>query len=119
VIGHLDIVKRYGVQHYGPFDPGRYAEAIDAVLRACVDTGIGLEINTSGLRGPPRETFPTLPVLCRYRELGGEILTIGSDAHTAGDLARDIPQALDLAAAAGFRAIALFVDRQPTWLPIV
>jgi histidinol-phosphatase (PHP family) len=118
VIGHLDIVKRYGVQHYGPFDPARYAEPLDAILRACVDTGTGLEINTSGLRGPPKETFPTLPVLRRYRELGGEILTVGSDAHTADDLARGIPQALDLAVAAGFRAIALFVDRQPRWVAI-
>lgn len=118
VIGHLDIVKRYGVRHYGPFDPAQYAEPIDAVLQACVDTGTGLEINTSGLRGPPKETFPTLPVLRRYRELGGEILTVGSDAHTAEDLARDIPVAMDLAAAAGFRAIALFVDREVRWVEI-
>ena len=118
VIGHLDIVKRYGVRHYGPFDPAHYAEPLDEILRACVDTGTGLEINTSGLRGPPKETFPTLPVLRRYRELGGEILTVGSDAHTVDDLARDIPQALDLAKAAGFRAIALFVDRQVRWMAI-
>lgn len=118
VIGHLDIVKRYGVRHYGPFDPARYADAIDAILRACVDTGTGIEINTSGFRGPPQEPFPTLPVLQRYRELGGEVLTIGSDAHRADDLARNVPDAIALAQAAGFQAITLFVDRQPTWLPI-
>lgn len=118
VIGHLDIVKRYGVRHYGPFDPARYADVIDAILRACVDTGTGIEINTSGWRGPPQEPFPTLPVLRRYHELGGEVLTVGSDAHAAGDLARHIPDAIALAQAAGFRAITLFVDRKPTWLPI-
>ena len=91
---------------------------MDAILRACIDTGTGIEINTSGLRGPPREPFPALPVLCRYRELGGEVLTVGSDAHTVQDLARDIPEALALARAAGFRAITLFVDREPTWVPI-
>lgn len=118
VLGHLDIVKRYGVPHYGSFDPACYADEIDAILRACVDTGTGLEINTSGLRGPPQETFPALPVLQRYRALGGQVLTVGSDAHVAADLARDIPLALDLAKAAGFEAVTLFVERQPTWLPL-
>jgi histidinol-phosphatase (PHP family) len=118
VLGHLDIVKRYGVEHYGPFQPVRYAEPIDALLRACVETGTGLEINTSGYRGPPGEAFPTLPVLKRYCELGGELLTVGSDAHTVQDLGRDIPRAIELAREAGFRWLAAFVDRQPQWLPI-
>jgi histidinol-phosphatase (PHP family) len=118
VLGHLDIVKRYGVEHYGPFQPGRYGEQIDALLRACVETGTGIEINTSGYRGPPGEPFPSLPVLRRYRELGGELLTVGSDAHTVEDLWRDVPLALELAAQAGFRAITVFVDRQPLWLPV-
>jgi histidinol-phosphatase (PHP family) len=118
VLGHLDIVKRRGVRYYGAFDPARYAEAIDAILHACIDTGTGLEINTSGLRDLPQEPFPTLPVLQRYRELGGDILTVGSDVHRATDLASGIPDALALAQAAGFRAITLFVDRQPRWLPL-
>lgn len=119
VIAHLDIVKRYGVRHYGPFDPTRYADAIDTILRACVETGTGLEINSSGWRGPPKEPFPTLHVLRRYRELGGQVLTVGSDAHHADDLARDIPRAVDIALEAGFNAIAVFADRKPTYLPIV
>jgi histidinol-phosphatase (PHP family) len=118
VLGHLDIVKRRGVLHHGPFRPERYAEAIDAILRACVDTGTGLEINTSGLRQAPQETFPALPVVRRYRELGGEVLTIGSDAHTQADVGRDIDRALDVAQAAGLRAIAVFVARRPQWLAI-
>jgi histidinol-phosphatase (PHP family) len=118
VLGHLDIVKRRGVLHYGPFQPERYAEAIDAILRTCVDTGTGIEINTSGLRQAPQETFPALPVVRRYRELGGEILTVGSDAHVGADAGRDIDRALDLATAAGFQAITIFVDRQPQWLAI-
>ena len=118
VLGHLDIVKRCGVQHYGPFGPHRYGDEIDALLRACVETGTGIEINTSGYRGPPQEPFPALPVLRRYRALGGEVLTIGSDAHCVADLGRDADRALDLARAAGFRAITIFVDRQPVWLPV-
>ncbi|MBN1642456.1 MAG: histidinol-phosphatase HisJ family protein [Anaerolineae bacterium] len=118
VLGHLDIFKRYGVQRYGPFQPDRYRDAIEALLCACVETGTGLEINTSGYRGPPGEPFPTLPVLRRYRELGGEVLTIGSDAHHVEDLGRDIDRGLDVARAAGFEAITLFIDRQPHRLPL-
>jgi histidinol-phosphatase (PHP family) len=118
VLGHPDIVKRYGVEHYGPFQPARYTGQIDALLRACIETGTGIEVNTSGYRGPPGEPFPSLPVLRRYRELGGELLTVGSDAHVIEDLWRDVPLALELAARAGFRAVTVFVDRQPSWLPI-
>jgi histidinol-phosphatase (PHP family) len=118
VIGHLDIVKRYGVQRHGPFSYRRYAEPIDAVLRACIANGTGLEINTSGLRGLPQEPFPALPVLRRYRELGGQIVTVGSDAHRAHDFGRDIAAAVDLARTAGFDALALFENRQPRMLPI-
>jgi histidinol-phosphatase (PHP family) len=119
VLGHLDIVKRYGVRHHGPFSYDRYAEPIDAILRACVENGTGLEINTSGLRGLPKEPFPALPVVRRYRELGGEIVTVGSDAHRVDDLGQGIDAAVDLARAAGFDAIAFFEDRQPRWVPIV
>jgi histidinol-phosphatase (PHP family) len=50
--------------------------------------------------------------------LGGEIVTVGSDAHSAADLGRDIPQAVALARQAGFRAIALFERRELRWMDI-
>lgn len=118
VIGHLDLLKRYGVSHWGAFDAHRYAKEIDAVLQAAVERGTGLEINTSGLRQAPAETFPGLETLRRYRELGGETITLGSDAHRAADLGKDIDQGLALARAAGFEAIAVFVERQPHRLDI-
>lgn len=118
VVGHLDLVKRRGILQWGAFDPRRYADEIDAVLQAAVKTGTGLEINTSGLRQPPAETFPCLETLRRYRELGGGTLTLGSDAHRVADLGRNIRHGLALARAAGFKAIAIFVGRQPRWLDI-
>lgn len=118
VVGHLDVLKRYATPRWGTFDPHRYADAIDAVLCAAVETGTGLEINTSGLRQSPVETFPGLETLRRYRQLGGEVLTLGTDAHREADLGKNIPDALALAQAAGFRAVAVFVERQPRWLDI-
>jgi len=118
LIGHLDLVKRYGVRCYGPFDLSLFATEIREILKLAVDRGVGLEINTSGLRQPPHETYPGLEVLRWYRELGGRILTVGSDAHSVEDLGKGIPEALCLAREAGFEALTLFEKREPRRLKI-
>jgi histidinol-phosphatase (PHP family) len=118
LLGHFDLVKRYGVAHYGQFEPADFADEIRAVLRAAVDEGVGLEINTSGLRQAPGEPYPGLAVLRWYREMGGKILTIGSDAHRVEHLAAGAKQALELAQAAGFTAITTFEARAPRWIAI-
>jgi histidinol-phosphatase (PHP family) len=118
VLGHFDLVKRYGVAHYGPFEPTAFEEEIRAVLRTMIEQGMGLEINTSGLRQRPGEPYPALTVLRWYRELGGEILTAGSDAHQAGDLGAGISEALGLAVEAGFRAMATFEQRRVRWIDL-
>ena len=118
VLGHMDVVKRYGVRQYGPFDPAAFGEEIRAVLRAAIDGGVGLEINTSGLRQSPGEPYPALTVLRWYRELGGEVLTIGSDAHQALDLGAGIAEALAMVRQAGFRAIATFEERRIRWIDL-
>jgi histidinol-phosphatase (PHP family) len=118
VIGHLDLVKRYGTAHYGPFEPAAFEQEIRAVLAAAVQRGMALEINTSGLRQAPGEAYPGLQVLRWFREMGGEAVTIGSDAHRVGDLAAGNAHALNLARAAGFGAIATFDRRQVHWLDL-
>jgi histidinol-phosphatase (PHP family) len=118
VLGHLDLIKRYGVTHYGPFGPEDFEEEIRAVLRALVETGMGLEINTSGWRQAPAEPYPGLKTLRWYRELGGQLLTVGSDAHHVEQMGAGIPEALDLARAAGFRAVAAFEAGQPIWIDL-
>ena len=118
VLGHLDLVKRYGVRQYGPLDPVVFEEEIREILRAAAHSGMGLEINTSGLRQSPGEPYPALTVLGWFRELGGEILTAGSDAHHADDLGGGITEALAMAKEAGFRAIATFEERRVKWIDL-
>jgi histidinol-phosphatase (PHP family) len=118
VLGHLDLVKRYGAGRYGPFEPAAFEEEIRAVLHAAIQSGMGLEINTSGLRQSPGEPYPASPVLRWYQEMGGEILTTGSDAHHTSDLGAGIAEALDLARSIGFRAIATFDRRQVRWMDL-
>jgi histidinol-phosphatase (PHP family) len=118
LIGHLDLVKRYGVRYYGPFAPSLFAAEVREILKLAVERGVGLEINTSGLRQAPRETYPGLEVLRWYRELGGQVLTVGSDAHSVKDLGKGIAEALGLAREAGFDAVTLFEKREPRRLKI-
>jgi len=118
VVGHFDVVKRYGFDVYGPFDPHKYEEIIREVLRACIEVGIGLEVNTSTLRRPVGEPSPTEVVLRWYRELGGEIVTLGSDAHRLEDVGYALPEMVELLEAVGFRYVSRFVDRQAEFVPL-
>jgi histidinol-phosphatase (PHP family) len=102
VLGHLDLVKRYGSTVYGPFDPAAFEEEIRTVLRAMVDRGMALEVNTSGLRQGPAELYPAPAVLRWYREMGGERVTLGSDAHDARDLGAGLAEGIALIRAVGF-----------------
>jgi histidinol-phosphatase (PHP family) len=112
VLGHFDLVKRYGTGHYGRFAPADFEEEIRSVLRAATEEGVGLEINTSGLRQAPGEPYPGLTVLGWYREMGGEILTLGSDAHDVQYLGYGLAEAVALARAAGFEAVTTFEGRR-------
>ena len=76
---------------------------------------MGLEVNTSGMRQRPGEPYPCLEILRWYREMGGDVLTAGSDAHHVDDLGAGVGEALDLARAAGFRAVTTFEARKPRW----
>jgi len=119
VLAHLDLVKRDACKFGKTYDgPGPYADVIRAALRSIVERGKGIEINTSPLhRGQP-ETCPSLQILRWYRELGGEILTFGSDAHIPGAIGMYFDVALDMARAAGFKRLTRFEGRQAMWVTL-
>ena len=104
-IGHLDFVKRYLVPHVMPAQLAAAPELYEPVLAALVETGTALEVNASGLRQLPRETYPSAAIVARYRELGGRHVTIGSDAHRTEWFAYGLAEAYRHAAGAGFEAL--------------
>ncbi|HHV63456.1 MAG TPA: histidinol-phosphatase [Firmicutes bacterium] len=118
VIAHLDYIKRYASQVYGEFDFSQFHDQIEAILKVMVENGTGLEINTSGLRGELGETLPGPGIVRLYRELGGELVTVGSDAHCAEHLGSGITEALALLRAVGFDYVAVFHERKPRLLKI-
>lgn len=118
VLGHFDLVKRYGTATYGRFEPAAFEDEVRSVLRAVIEGGMGLEVNASGRRQQPGEPYPGLEFLRWYREMGGEVLTAGSDAHHVHDLGAGVGEALDLARAAGFQAVTTFEARKPRWIDL-
>jgi histidinol-phosphatase (PHP family) len=117
-LGHIDLVKRYGTGHYGPLDTEVFADEIDGILSAVIRTGMALEVNASGLRQGPVETYPGIAILARYRGLGGTKITVGSDSHTAEHTGIGADVAMNLVRTAGFDSILRFRGRKGTRVSI-
>ncbi len=100
--------KVYSVYRYE-----KYADLLDEVLKTLLAQGKGIEVNTSGLRYGLKYTHPRTEVLKRYRELGGELITIGSDAHGPEHLGYDFPKVEELLKSLGYRYYATFVQGKP------
>ncbi len=106
-LGHLDYVKKYVAEHVPPAAFAGAPHVYEPLLRALVETGTGLEVNASGLRQAPREPYPAPWVVARFRELGGRLVTAGSDAHRAHSFAYGLAHVYAAAAAAGFDELAI------------
>lgn len=117
VIGHLDLPKRHSVPAYGAFDPRPFEEPIRAVLEAVVDRGKGIEINTGTARRLTGVPSPDPLILTWYREMGGEILTIGSDGHQPEHIGWGLERGVAMAKEAGFSHLTSFSRRRPSPLP--
>lgn len=119
VLGHLTYPLRYIEGEAGlSVDLMPFEEIIRACFRCLIDQGKGIELNTSGLRQKYGMTFPTPELLKIYREMGGEILTFGSDAHCDTDLGKGIAQGIQIAKAVGFTSGCYFVKHQPVFVTL-
>lgn len=117
VIGHLDIVKRYN-QAVLELPKSCFVEYATPVLKKIIEMGKGIEVNTSGLRQGLGETLPSYELLAHYRALGGEILTIGSDAHQPGDIGHSFKEVLETLQEMGFENVYTYKQMKLTPLSI-
>ena len=113
ILGHIDYPLRVmKLPHNHPSLKG-YMDRVDTVLRRLVETGIALECNTKSLLGWQQAVGPEDFVLRRYRELGGEYVTVGSDSHSPDRIAYGIPQALGRLRELGFGYVTDFAGGKP------
>lgn len=115
VYGHIDYVVRYGPNQNRQYSYGRYKEILDEILRTLIRKNVGIELNTGGYHYGLGEPNPCVNIIRRYRELGGEIITIGADAHTPDKVAYAFDKAADVLRECGFSYYTVFKHRQPVF----
>jgi histidinol-phosphatase (PHP family) len=118
VIGHLDYAVRYGPNQDKNYIYDDYRDVLDELLTELDNTGKGLEVNTSALVYGLKEFNPSNAILKRYRELGGEIVTVGSDAHALFDIGRSFDRVAEVLKECGFKYYSVFEKRAATFLPL-
>lgn len=110
VLGHLDHIQRYNETIY-PFEKSR--EIITEILKKVIKDGKGIEVNTSSFRYGLKDLTPERNILKLYHELGGKIITIGSDAHKAENVGDHIPYIQSELKKTGFTHICTFDKMKP------
>ncbi|MGI6153668.1 MAG: histidinol-phosphatase HisJ family protein [Christensenellaceae bacterium] len=122
VVGHIGYMDKYiDMEHCGGREQAaQYAdfpEVYDELLRTIITSGRGIEINTSSYAsfGFP---LPHPTILRRYIELGGEIITTGSDSHRPQTLGNGIRECLEILSDCGGKYVAVFKGMEPTFTRI-
>ncbi|MBI3252796.1 MAG: histidinol-phosphatase HisJ [Candidatus Omnitrophica bacterium] len=106
IMGHVDLVKKFG---HRPVSNLR--DEVEKTARVFKDSNVTVEINTSGLRKPVGEIYPSLAILEIYQKAGVPI-TFSSDSHDPLDVGRDYDKAAALAEAAGYTEYSVFRKRK-------
>ncbi len=117
VLSHFDVLTRTARAVYGLYDAHNYADLIRPILRNCIERGIALDLNTSALRKRANVLTPNADVLRWYVELGGERVTLGSDAHKPRDIGSHLDVAIAMAKAAGLTHLTYFEGREARLVP--
>lgn len=112
VLGHLDLVKRYTQWFHGRYDIRASAGLVDDILAGCIEADLVPEVNLSSLRQSLTEPMPADWVVRRYAELGGRIMSLGSDAHASDHVGAGFPEAADMLRREGIRSLAVFKNRE-------
>ncbi|MCI8270287.1 MAG: histidinol-phosphatase HisJ family protein [Lachnospiraceae bacterium] len=116
--GHLDYVVRYGPATNQNYSFSAYQDYIDPILKTLIEKEIALECNTAGFKYGLGHPNPTEDILRRYHQLGGERITLGSDAHTPEYIGHAFDRAKSILIDCGFRYLTVYRQRKPQWIPL-
>ncbi len=111
VLGHLDLIKRYDEAGIYPFE--NVKPMIEEILKIVIADGKGIELNTSFHRYGLSDSMPSREILKLYRELGGEIITIGSDSHKPEHLGAYIDEGHEILKSLGYKQFCTFENMKP------
>ena len=118
VYGHLDYIVRYAPKKDKNYSYKAFKEVIDEILIKLVKMGKGIELNTGGMYKGMASTNPHPDIIKRYKELGGEIITVGSDAHRAEFIGYSFNDAKEILKESGFKYYTVFEKRKPEFIKL-
>ena len=114
VLAHLDLLSRYDLLGVYPFE--LVQDYIAEILKLAIHDSKGIELNTSSWKYRLKDTQPSRAILRLYKDLGGKIITVGSDAHTAKQLADHLDEGCRiLRDEIGFTQICTFEKMTPVF----
>lgn len=117
MLGHLPYPLRYmRDRDHQPVSLDRYQDIIREILRCTVQAGRGIEVNTCLYH--PGSAADYTEILTAFHELGGEVVTVGADAHNPGNVGHAIADGYQLLRACGIRYISHFVGRTPQFISL-
>ena len=116
-VAHIGFIAKACLYDDNTFAYDFAPDLFDAILKRIIQDGKGIEVNTSGV-ARAGHLLPHPTILKRYQELGGRIITVGSDAHTTNRVGGDVKLALQTLRACGFAEYTLFADRIPEQIPL-
>ena len=99
-------------------DPAEFDVQADAVFRALIKGGIALELNATSIMRDERDCALNIRYFRRYRELGGELVTVGSDAHSPDRVGHGIAEACAILRETGFEKVVCYEERRPRFVQI-
>ena len=117
-MGHLDYVVRYGPNRNRKFTYKDYADVIDPILEVLIRKDKALEVNTGGFKYGLGHPNPHEDIIRRYKELGGKLITVGSDAHAPEHVGFEFARTAEILKSCGFREYAVFEKKKPVLLPV-
>ncbi|MCI8325285.1 MAG: histidinol-phosphatase HisJ family protein [Clostridia bacterium] len=110
IIGHIGYVARKSPYEDRALKYGEFPDMIDSILKSIIDKGKALEVNGRGTDTP---FIPESDIVRRYRELGGELITFGSDAHNPDWLLINYDKVVEALKAMGFKYIFRYLNHRP------
>lgn len=121
VLGHLTLIKRYlnyVNTHWTKINWKQYFDIVEEIYKELIETSRGIEVNMSGFRYRIDCALPDLSFIQLYRELGGEIITVGTDAHSKHFVGKHLDLGYELLSRAGFNYVTTFRNRKPTFVSL-
>lgn len=117
VLAHLDLIVRYD-PFPNPYPFEALKPLLSKILRQAIEDGKGIELNTSSVRYQLKDSTPSRDILQLYHELGGTIITIGSDSHAPEHLGFGLQEAKALLKETGFSYFCTYEQMKPVFHPL-